>query len=486
MNIFWKIALYIRLSREDGREESLSVKNQRQILMKYLETFGDDYILTDSYTDDGYTGTDSDRKDFQRLLADIETKRVNCVIVKDLSRLSRNYIEAGYYLENYFVNHNIRFISLELPALDSYKHPEFMNSLIVPIQNIINDDFCRQTSVKIRGVLNVKRSNGDFIGAFAPYGYKKNPNDRHKLIIDEEAAQTVKNIYSWFIGGMSKRSIAVKLTSLGVPTPSEYKRQKGFKYSNSQNKYDKPAWSPGTIKEILNNKVYLGHMIQGKFRVKSYKIHKSIRLPENEWFVSENTHEPLISQKVFDKAQKIQSRNTRTAPAQNNLHLFAGFVRCADCGRTMHRKSSKNIAYFYCRQYADTKKCTKHSVREHVLEKLILESIDLSKIPKKTIQSGYLDSILEKHNNEIQKTLKISDLLYIDWKNGDITQDEYKRMKLNFFEKTELLKNSVAEIEKERKKTVPEQSATITREILAELIDVILVHENKKVTIKWK
>ena len=524
--ITWKIALYIRLSREDGKEESLSVKNQRQILAKYLESFGEDYAytITDSYIDDGYTGTDSARKDFQRLLGDIKTGLVNCVIVKDLSRLSRNYSEAGYYLENYFVNHDVRFISLELPALDSYKYPEQMNSLIVPIQNVINDDFCRQTSVKIRGVLNVKRSNGEFIGAFAPYGYQKDPADKHKLIIDEEAAQIVCDIYSWFTnGGMSKRGIAIKLTSLGIPAPSDYKKQNGFKYRNPHEKYNnsqlqKLNWNTNTITEILTNKVYLGHMIQGRYRIKSYKIHKAVHPPENEWFVAENTHEPLITQNIFDKAQELQLRNTRTAPNKGGVHLFSGFVRCADCGRTLHRKISKNNSYLFCRQYADVKKCTIHSIREDILEKSVLETIKkqislainlaetinkINQTPIKNSNSERLDDMLKKQRGELQNITRISDSLYIDWKNGDITQEEYKRHKSNFAEKIEQLQKSIEEIKEVKKEYytisneigsdniyleqfIKYQNITkLTREILVELVDIIFIHENKEITIRF-
>ena len=203
----WRVALYIRLSKEDGHDISYSVENQKQRLMQYLDISEDEMELVDIYIDDGYTGTDSDRDDFQRMLSDIRAKRVNCVIVKDPSRLSRNYIEAGHYMEHLFVTLDVRFISLELPALDSYKFPEQMNSIAVPIQNVVNDDFCRQTSIKIRGVLDNKRKNGEFIGAFAPYGYLKDPDDRHKLIVNPETAPIVKNIFTWFLEGMSKSGI---------------------------------------------------------------------------------------------------------------------------------------------------------------------------------------------------------------------------------------------------------------------------------------
>lgn len=514
----WKVALYIRLSREDGKEESYSVTNQRQVLAKYMESFDDEYVLVDNYVDDGFTGTDSDRKDFQRLLEDIKIRKVNCVIVKDLSRLSRNYSEAGYYLENYFVSHNIRFISLEMPKLDSYKNPEGMDDISVPIQNVMNDNFCRQTSIKIRGVFNVKRANGEFIGAFAPYGYLKDPNDKHKFIVDEEAAQVVRNIYTWFVSdGMSKTGIISKLNKLGIPNPCLYKKQKGLKYNTPSGKFNEISWSHVTISSILKNQMYLGHMVQGRQRIKSYKVHEQIQVPKEEWYVVENMHEPIISQDLFDKAQELQLRDTRTAPKKSEVHLFAGYIKCADCGRALHRRTSYQNTYFYCRQYRNEAiKCTKRTIREDVLSRTVLTVIqkqiqlvsdlsdivnEINKSLKVNTQSTTLNTMLSKRQNELQETIRITDSLYIDWKNGDITQEEYKRMKHNFSEKTEQLKQSILEIEKERdtiakginsSNTYFEQFikykniTKITREILVELIDVILIHKNKDITIKFK
>ncbi|MCL2311240.1 MAG: recombinase family protein [Firmicutes bacterium] len=513
----WKVALYMRLSREDGREESYSIQNQRQILTKYLEKFDDEYIVVDTYSDDGFSGTNSDRHDFQRLLEDIRIGRVNCVIVKDLSRLSRNYSEAGYYLEHYFVSHGIRFISLELPTLDSYKYPEQMDSIIVPIQNVINDDFCRQTSIKVRGVFNVKRSNGEFIGSFAPYGYIKDPKDGHRLIVDEEAAQVVKDIYSWYVNdGMSKRGIAMKLNSLGISTASQYKHEKGMKYKNPNRKFDDSFWCSATITKILTNQVYIGDMVQGRQKVKSYKVRERLRVPKEEWYIVENTHEAIIDKETFDKTQELMLRDMRTAPTKWELYLLSGYVRCAECGMAMHRQRSGKNIYYSCRKNHYTKKCGKKSIREDILTEAVYVSIKkqielvtditktLEKISKSSqinTQTAMLNSMQKKKQVELQEAVKVSDCLYIDWKNGEITQEEYRRMKGDFTEKIEQIKSAVKEIISEREKISKDINTSknyyeqfikhknipnLTREILVELVDEILVHDNKEITIKFK
>jgi len=289
----WKTAIYIRLSRDDGNDESYSVKNQRQRLISHFESFiiNEKMVLIDTYIDDGCTGTDSDRYNFQRMLKDIDNESVNCVIVKDLSRLSRNDWECKKYLQHLFVVKNVRFISMELPRLDSFKRPDEVYDLGVSIQSIYNENHCRETSIKVRGTFDSKRKKGEFIGAFAPYGYIKDPADKHHLIADSEAAYVVRDIFNWFTHcGMSKNGIVKKLTSAGIPCPTAYKRQNGLNYYNPNTEKHSPLWSAKSITSILTNQMYLGNMIQGKQRIKSYKVHTRVNMPESDWFVVENTH----------------------------------------------------------------------------------------------------------------------------------------------------------------------------------------------------
>ena len=378
----WRLGKYIRLSKEDllrGRDESNSVINQRRLLEQYHQAHLEEFYEgseEDVYVDDGKTGTDTNREDFQRLLSDISSGRINCVIVKDLSRLSRNYTDAGNLIENLFVRLNVRFISLA-EGVDSYRNPDSVSNIIVPITNVMNDQYCYQTSKKIRQVFDMKRRNGEFIGSYAPYGYVKDPQDKHSLLVDPEAAEVVKSIFSMFQSGMNKRGITYYLNDHGVLCPTAYKKQQGLKY-NAPNAQGNPMWSTITIDTILKNRVYVGDMVQGRQRVKSYKIHIQERVPEDEWFIVENTHEAIIDRETFDKVQGLLKRDTRTAPKSKQLYLFSGFLKCADCGRAMSRIASKGIyVYYQCGTYKSLSKkaCTMHSIKSDRLEAGVLFAI---------------------------------------------------------------------------------------------------------------
>lgn len=516
-SIIWKVAPYIRLSREDGNDISVSVENQKAELQAFLDNFNESYELVDWYSDDGYTGTDSNRENFQRLLNDIRSKRVNCVIVRDPSRLSRNYLEAGMYMEQLFVQLNVRFISLSLPALDSYKNPDAMNSIAVPIQNVINDDFCRQTSQKIRGVFNMKRSRGEFIGAFAPYGYQKSETDKNCLVIDPDASLIVKDIYQWFVfDGMSKGSIVRKLNQLGIPNPSKYKQSKGLKY-HCKEKANDGMWSPRTISSILSNEMYIGNMVQGKQRIKSYKVHDTINVPKEEWFIVENTHEPIIDKETFEKAQALHQKDTRTAPQKNELSLFAGFLKCADCGKGMRRSTGKGKVYYNCRTNSikALSACTRHSIREDVLEDAVLKTIqtqialvddmqkiieEINRLPDTNNKSDRLEKALRSKEVELSKILTTTDSLYMDWKTNEISQEDYRRMKNRFESNAEVLKKDIQNIKEEISlldKGVEQDNSyfknflkfkniqKLDRAILVCLVDKILIHEDKHITIQF-
>ncbi len=262
----WLIAVYIRLSREDGNDESLSVTNQKKIIGEYLETFFEgEFMLVDYYIDDGLTGTDYDRPDFQRMIHDMEAGKVNCIICKNLSRMFRNYSDQGYFLEKVFPMHKVRFITVSDPKVDSYLHPETLQGLEIPINGLMNDRFAAKTSLDVRATFATKRRKGEFIGAFAPYGYKKNPENKNALMIDEEAAEVVRNIYRWFVyEGMSKNGIARRLNDLGIPSPAAYKKSKGLNFCCPQRGNNDGLWSPGSVTAVLRNKMYLGIMVQGK------------------------------------------------------------------------------------------------------------------------------------------------------------------------------------------------------------------------------
>ena len=238
---------------------------------------------------------------------------------------------------------------------------------------MFNEQFAAVTSEEIRKTFKMKRERGEFIGAFAAYGYRKDPNDKNRLLIDEEAAEVVRSIYHWFVHeGYSKMGIAKRLNSMGEPNPEAYKKKKGLKYQNPNTSKNDGLWSAGTVARILQNEIYTGVMVQGRHRVISYKVHKQIAAPKEEWFVVPDTHEAIIDKETFEKAQALHRRDTRTAPGKREVYLFSGFVRCADCKKAMRRKTARSLAYYACRTFTDKKTCSKHSIRQDKLEEALL------------------------------------------------------------------------------------------------------------------
>ena len=312
----WRLGEYIRLSKEDlkkskdYKDDSNSVKNQRDLLNDFYQMHIDEFESVAEYVDDGHTGTDADRENFQRLLADVMSGKINCVIVKDLSRFARNYSDAGSLIDNLFVQMGVRFISLA-ENVDSYKDPDSVSSIIVPITNVMNDQYCYQTSKKIRQVFDYKRRNGQYIGSFAPYGYIKDPKDKHQLIVDEDAAEIVKQIYALCLQGTTKRHISFYLNEHGVPSPTAYRRAKGLPVSSTS---DDPMWGDRVVWNILTNPIYTGDLVQGRRRVKSYKVHEIEAVPEDEWVTVPDTHEAIIDKESFEKVQALLKRDTRSAP----------------------------------------------------------------------------------------------------------------------------------------------------------------------------
>ncbi len=515
----WRIALYIRLSREDGEEESLSIVNQRKIIAEYLdESFDGEYVIVDAYIDDGITGTDYDRPAFQRMMRDIETGAVNCVICKTLSRAFRNYADQGYFLENFFPRYQTRFISIGGPHVDSFTNPDAINGLEVPITGLLNDRYAGKTSEDVRRTFNTKRRKGEYIGAFAPYGYEKDPQDKNRLLVDADAAQTVRDVFHWFVrDGLSILGIARRLNEQGVPNPSAYKRGKGFAYTNPNAHQNDGLWSATTIRRLLANPLYLGHMVQGKQRVISYKVHDRVSVPKDQWFVKEDTHEAIVSRELFDMAQGLLQRDTRSADGRKAVYLLSGYVRCADCGKAMHRHPAKEIAYYVCRTYQQKSKlhCTKHTIREDALEGALRaavraqvalvpqlsEAIDaLSEAPAMP-QAQRFEALLKSRKQEAERIRKAASALYVDWKNGEITRDEYRQMKSDLEAQQARLQAVIENLEEETHRaetSVGDDPAPIAalrsegnierldRGILAALLDIALVHEGKQVTVRFR
>ncbi len=519
----WKAALYIRLSREDGdKAESYSVTSQRAILKEYLKLHPDIEIY-DYYIDDGWSGTNFNRPDFNRMMQDIYEGKVNCVVVKDLSRFGRNYTDAGNYLDNIFVLHKVRFISVN-NSFDSVS--DTMNAatrcISVGVTNVINESVAATTSVNVRGTFNVSREKGKFIGSFATYGYMKDPYDHNKLIVDDEAASVVRMIFEKFVSGESIIGITKDLNETGIPNPSMYKRIKGYKYKHPAGEINDGLWPDSSVRRVLKNEMYIGNMVQGKNTKISYKINRCAAVPKEDWIIVENTHEAIIDRDTFEKAQALFNRNTRKPPQKKELDLFAGLVRCADCRRIMNKKTNKHsygeYRYYRCATARKMKKgaCTNHTIRIDKLEEavlvflqkmvevaaeydIILEQINSSDKRKK--KSEHLGSTLETQIKEREKCRRMLTELYPDWKNGIITQEEYVSIKASIYDKIKILDSSIENLKKaadEYEKGIDGENRFIsdfkkfgtinklTRPILTELIEEILVHEGGNITINLK
>ena len=520
-NSYWHIAFYIRLSKDDGNDESLSVTNQRKILQEYIKLFFQDkYILIDEYIDDGKSGTDYDRPSFQRMIEDIKANKVNCIICKNLARAFRNYSDQGYFIEYFFPLHNTRFITLSDPKVDTYLNPEAINGMEVPISGLMNDRFAAQTSSSIRRTFDNKRRNGEFIGAFAPYGYMKAPYNKNALIIDKTSAGVVKDIFNWYvIDNMSKEGIVRKLNELGIPNPTAYKKYNGLKYCNPHAINNDGLWTARSVTMILKNKVYIGTMVQGRQKVISYKVHDKIAVPENEWYEVANTHEPIIKQELFNIAQELQLMERRTAPGKKMNYLFSGLLKCADCKKTMTRNKVKSgHIYYTCSTYKrkSKSKCTKHTIRLDKLEAAILAAVKnqidliedieniITQINNESIAKDkykYLENLLNIRKKELDKKNNLTKNLYIDWKNGDLTKEEYVKMKLEFEEEivqlTQTINHMETEIESINYNITTDNPylkhfikykniKNLSQGLILELIDNIYIHENSQISIHFK
>ncbi len=518
-----KAALYIRLSKDDGKKtESESVTSQKEILKEYLKLHPD-IEPYDYYVDDGWSGTNFDRPGFKRMMDDIFSGKVDCVIVKDLSRFGRNHVDMGYYTDNVFVRRQIRFIAINNGVDTASKNMNAATQCIsVGVTNVLNESVAATTSVNVRGTLNVRRTNGKFIGSFASYGYMKDPDDHHKLLIDEEAASVVRMIFDKFLSGMSIIGITKELNDAGIPNPSTYKKLKGYNYKHPAGKINDGMWPESSVRRVLKNEMYVGDMIQGKNTTISYKIKQCVSVPKDEWFIVRDTHEPIIDRESFEKAQSLFNRNIRKSPDKKEVDLFSGLVRCADCMRAMSKKSNKHpygeYHYYRCTTARKIKKgaCTNHTIRIDKIEEAVLVFLQkmvevateydelIKKInsdSRRKNNSSVLTNAIESKNLEREKYQKAILELYPDWKNGDISKREYMELKSDLQEKIDKIDGVISNLQKklaEYEKGIGEENSFVTsfrrfgniekltRPILTELIEEILVHEGGSITIRLR
>jgi len=523
VEIKWRVGAYIRLSKEDGdKAESDSVASQREIIKAYVKDHPD-MVLTDAYVDDGWSGTNFVRASFERMIEDIRRGIINCVIVKDLSRFGRNASLAGQYIDDFFPRHGVRFIAINNNHDSLSQNGNAMtNCIMLGVTNVINESISATTSVNIRGTLNLNRQQGLFIGSHASYGYAKDPNDHHKLMIDEGAAPIVRRIFEEYLSGKAIIAIAKGLNDNGIPCPSVYKTLQGQKYRQPSNPDGKALWSDRSIRRILENQIYCGDMVQGKREKISYKIKQIKDVAKEDWIIVPNTHEPIISREEFAKAQALLNSGIRRSPKTKQVDLFAGLVRCADCGRSMNKKTNTHnygtYQYYRCatRRKMSTTACTNHTIRIDKLEAAVLKAIQnliavaiefdevlasLRQNDQRKTKSAHLESALRTQQQAREKTMRLMTELYPDWKNGDITKEEYTRLKAEFSARLEEHDKHIASLEKsiadfsdgfsEDNDFVAhfKQYGNIdrlTRPLLTELVEGIYVHEGGDIDIVFK
>lgn len=438
--VIWRAALYTRLSREDGDKlESDSIANQRALLEQFAVQRPNLQVFA-LYTDDGYTGTDFKRPDFQRMIADIEAGHVNCVVVKDLSRFGRDYIDVGRYLERWFPEHGVRFLSVN-DNIDSETGPYDM---LLPVKNVFNEQYARDISRKVKSAVQTKQKQGAFIGAFACYGYRKNPQDHNKLVIDPCAAIVVRRIFDLFEQGTGKVRIAKVLNAEGVPCPSEYKRLNGERYNNGRKLDGTTYWTYATIHRILKNQMYIGNMEQG--RAPRQTIHgRAKQLDRGQWIVVEGTHEPIIGLEQWNRVQTLLSKNTRVLDFEQNISPFAGFLRCGDCGRAMSKTNRPGGVYYCCGSYKryGPAACARHGISYRELEQILLEDLNriiaavgnleaLAREAAPKVKRREMQTERERIQGSLNRIYRLKKGAYEDYHEGLVSKADYLRYKEDY------------------------------------------------------
>lgn len=527
-NKVYNTAMYLRLSRDDNdigdvirdgnvKSESNSISSQRDMIRAYIREH-DDMELYDVYIDDGFSGVDFERPEFKRMMEDVEAGKVNCIIVKDLSRFGRDYIEAGRFIQKTFPALSVRFIALT-DNYDSLHTDGSESAIVLPVKNFINDSYCRDISMKVKSGQQVKRKNGDFIGAFAVYGYVKDPQNKNKLIIDDYAAIVVKQIFAWKMEGLAVAAIAHKLNELGYLSPMQYKKTNGEKFNTGFTGKNIAKWSAVSVKRILTNEIYLGHMIQGKREKINYKVRKQIDKPEEEWVKVENTHEAIILEDDFNVVQKLLSADVRMMNHKQEVSLFSGILFCGDCRQQMVRrvnnyKGTTNV-YYICSTKNRGEGCTRHSISEEKLKNIVftvvkkfanafLNQQQLFEYTKNLETNFETISKYDKEIKRIQeeqgKYYKLCSGLYGDLKNGVITRRDFDKLHLTYTKKSEELETALKKQEELIKKLFRAGIASgarlenfkkcielneIDRHTLASLVNRIQIFENHFVEVEF-
>ena len=507
----WKVAAYLRLSIDDGEKtESNSITNQKEMISSFAKK-DKELVIKDYYIDDGYSGTDFERPNFQRMMMDITKGKIDTIIVKDLSRFGRNYIETGRYIEEFFPTNNIRFIAIN-DNIDSYKDPKSIDNVIVPFKNLINDEYARDISNKIRSVLDTKKENGEFIGSFAPFGYKKDERNKNHLLLDDYSSKIVKKIFNMILKGKSRSEVIKELNELKIPTPSAYKMQTN--QLKEKSKKSMATWDRKKIDFILKNQTYTGDLIQSKTKVISHRVHKIKYNTKDDWIIIHNHHAAIITKEEFKQVHDILYNRDTKIKQNNKLDIFSGHLKCADCGNNLSSVKAKNHTYYYCTSYLRHKECSKHSIDKDDIEKVVLDlinkQIDLNveieekiKIISEKIKVDYDKEILKNRlktlEDDINKYNLFKRSVIADYESGFISREEYEEYNMEYSKKmTELVvvKNkTILEMEKNNIKTDNTSNLikkynkhinVLNKTIIDEMIEYIYIYNDNKIKIVFK
>lgn len=515
----YRASIYLRLSKEDGDKiESDSIGNQRDLINNFLLDKADIQVVSER-VDDGYSGATFDRPSLKQMLADVEYGVIDCIIVKDLSRFGRNFVEVGRYVDQVFPRLGVRLISIN-DNFDNVNGRTSSDNVLLPFLNLINDAFCRDISIKVRSQLEVKRKKGDFIGSFAVYGYLKDPLDRHKLVIDDYAANVVRDIFKWKIGGQSQQRIANKLNEMGILSPMEYKRFCGMDYRTGFGVNSQGKWSAVAVGRILKDECYIGTLVQGKRTTPNHKVKKVIYKASEEWVRVENSHEPIITCEDFETVNHLLKQDTRVAPKRETVYTFSGLLFCGDCKQGMVRNSScKNGKTYYayiCGMNRTKKKCSSHRISEPYINEGVLLALKqhianivqvdkvltyLETLPYQQKEVQKFDKQIIAKQEEIERYNRLKTSLYESMVDGILVKAEYLEMKtvydrkkqdakaalLKLKDETEkLLQNHTEENEWIEKFKIYQNIDSIDRRIAVNLIDKIYVYEDKRIEIVFK
>lgn len=520
----YRAAIYLRLSKEDGdfsfsgdKLESDSISNQRMLIMDLLKKHPE-ITVVDEYVDDGFTGANFERPDFNRMIDDVKAGRIDCIVVKDLSRFGREYIGSGEYIQKVFPKLGIRFIAIN----DNYDNAQpgaAENELVLPFKNLMNDSYCRDISIKVRTNLEAKRRSGQFVGTRVVFGYMRSPDNKNQLVVDTEAAPVVQDIFKWKIEGLSPAQIADRLNENNVPSPIEYKKAKGSKQRTAFQTKKVALWSAVAIYRILKNEMYCGTLVQGKTTSPNHKVKKTVAKPSNEWCRTENAHEAIISPAQFDLVQRIMLDDTRSPVGSNGVHPFSGKIFCADCNSPMVRRVSRSggreYSYFICGgNKSDKSFCSSHSIKESVVYETVLAVVQghiaaamnmaeaLKEIDNLAWENRELEKIKAKiafQEEIIDKNRRLKTGAYEDLRSGFITRDEYKAFSSQFEAHIKEANETIMRLTGERNSVMGglaeqqgwltqfkqyENVQELTRSVVVNLIDHISIREDKDIDVQ--